>query len=397
MSSATIVLILFCVALAVSSVSFPFVLRFAKRHQIVDNPNVRKLQRVPVPVMGGTAVFLGIAVSIALAITVFQFHYLKSGIICMTVMWLVGTWDDKADVPAMVRFVIETLLVWGLITFSEIGIMDFHGLWGLNEISLYYSVPLSVVAGVGIINAINLMDGVDGYCSGFAIIASLLYSILLFRAGNMAMGSFALICVGALMPFVLHNVFGATSKMFIGDGGSLMIGTALTVFIFRILATDSLCSTFAEDGLGLIPFTLSVLAIPVFDTLRVMIVRIARGNSPFHPDKTHLHHLFIEMGFSHIGTSCSIILINTGIVAVWWLSYLLGASIDWQFYIVVFLGMAATFGFYRFMKVQQAYNDGVGTPLYLWFCKLGAHTHIERKGLWRCLQHVADDILDVKE
>lgn len=397
MSGGWIALILFCVALAVSSVSFPFVLRYAKRHQLVDNPNARKLQRVPVPVMGGTAVFLGIAVSIALAITVFHLHYLRSGIICMSVMWLVGTWDDKADVPAMIRFAIETFLVWGLITFSETGITDFHGLWGLEEISLYYSLPLSIVAGVGIINAINLMDGVDGYCSGFAIVAFVLFSIIFFSAGNMAMGSFALVCVGALMPFVLHNVFGEKTKMFIGDGGSLMIGTAFSVFIFRILSTDSMCSSFAEDGFGLIPFTLAILAIPVFDTIRVMSVRIIRGNSPFHPDKTHLHHLFIEMGFSHIGTSCCIILMNSAIVAVCFLAYLLGASINLQFYIVVILGVTATFGFYRFMKVQQAYNEGDGTPLYHWFCRLGARTHIERKGIWRLLRFVADDIFDVKE
>lgn len=397
MDSCWIALILFGTAFVVSLGVFPFVLRFAKRHQLVDNPNERKLQRVPVPVIGGTAVFAGILVAMVVAIAAFRFHFLWMGLVAMALMWMIGTWDDLRDIPAMFRFLVEIVLVWMLITFGGTGIDDFHGLWGLQDVSLYYALPLSIVGGVGIINAINLMDGVDGYCSGFCTVASLLFSVVFFVSGDVAMGCFALVCAGALMPFILHNVFGTSTKMYIGDGGSLMIGTALTVFVFGVLSKESMCSVLALRGLGLVPFTLAVLAIPIFDTLRVMGARIMRGRSPFLPDKTHLHHLFIEMGFSHAGTTVSIIFLNLLIVLIWFLAYKLGASINWQLYIVVFLGVATTFGFYRFMKLQQAFNDGEGTALYRWFTRIGEKTHIEKKAFWRWMRYLADHVLNVRE
>ena len=393
MSTGWIALILFAVALLVTLGVFPYVLRFARKHQLVDNPNARKLQRVPVPVIGGTAVFMGILAAMVVAIFVFDFHFLWVGLATMAVMWMIGTWDDIKDIPALFRFVVEMFLMWAMISISKTGIDDFHGLWGLGELSLYLSLPLSIIAGVGIINALNLMDGVDGYCSGFGIVSSILFGMFFFHSGDPAMGCFSLICAGSLIPFFLHNVFGSSSKMFIGDGGSLMIGAALTIIVFNILSKDSSCVDFADQGMGLIPFTLAVLSIPVFDTLRVMSARVMRGMSPFHPDKTHLHHLFIEMGFSHVGTSFTIILVDLLIVVIWFVSYLLGASIDWQFYIVLIASILVTFVFYRFMKEQQRANDGDGTQLYQWFCKWGSRTHLERQGIWQWMRNLVDKIL----
>ena len=390
MSNSLIAILLSLVACVVSALAFPFVLRFAKKHNLVDNPNARKLQRVPVPVIGGTAVFIGIAVSLALAIFVFHFHFLWVGLAAMAFMWLIGTWDDLKDIPATFRFLVEVALVWGMMTLSDRGINDLHGLWGFRELSLYFAMPLSIIAGVGIMNAINLIDGVDGYCSGFGMVASILFSILFFSVDDVPMGCFSLVCAGALLPFFLHNVFGKTSKMFIGDGGSLLIGTFMTCCVFNVLSKESSCSGLAEQGMGLVPFMLAVLAIPVFDTLRVMTVRILRGFSPFSPDKTHLHHLFIEMHFTHAATSAFIILMDLFVVAVWFAAWKLGVSIDWQLYIVIGLSLLLTFGFYRFMRVQQAYNDGEGTALFKAFCRLGDMTHIDRKGFWKFMRRFVD-------
>ncbi len=103
------------------------------------------------------------------------------------------------------------------------------------------------------------------------------------------------------------------------------------------------------------------------------------------------------MGFSHVGTSIFIILINLFVVAVWYLAYRLGASIDWQFYLVVTMGLLVTFGFYGFMKRQQAYNDGEGTKLYQLFRRRGAKTHIERDGFWLWMRNLVDETLNLKE
>ena len=106
-------------ALVVTAVVYPFVLRFAKKHNFVDNPNARKLQRVPVPVLGGTAVFIGFAVALGIAIMVFHLRFMGVALAATGLMWLLGTWDDMKDMPPNVRFLIESLVLWGLISIGR--------------------------------------------------------------------------------------------------------------------------------------------------------------------------------------------------------------------------------------------------------------------------------------
>ena len=131
---------------------------------------------------------------------------------------------------------------------------------------------------------------------------------------------------------------------------------------------------------------LAVLSVPVFDTLRVMSMRMIRGTSPFNPDKTHLHHLFIDLGFSHIGTTFSILSLNTLVVLAWLVSFLLGASVDVQLYVVLFFSILITFVFYRFTR-QQIRNN---TKVYRMLNKISKHTHIERKNFWKKLEIFID-------
>ncbi|MDE6711743.1 MAG: undecaprenyl/decaprenyl-phosphate alpha-N-acetylglucosaminyl 1-phosphate transferase, partial [Alistipes sp.] len=105
------------------------------------------------------------------------------------------------------------------------------------------------------------------------------------------------------------------------------VGAANCIFVIHTLDSKSLCGVFADRGFGLIPFTLAVLAVPVFDTLRVMSARVRRHVSPFHPDKTHLHHLFIDLGFSHIGTTSCILSLNVSVVLCLWALYAAGVSV----------------------------------------------------------------------
>lgn len=383
-------------AFIVTTLVYPFVLSYAQKNGIVDNPNARKLQRVPVPVMGGVAVFVGILISVLVSNIQINDLTIWVGFVCMVIMLVIGAIDDIRDIPATLRFIIETALVYGMIVVADIGIDSLHGLWNVGEIPTSISLPLSIIAGVGVINATNLIDGVDGYASGYGIMSCSLYAVLAFYVGDMVIGRLALIFVGSLVPFFLHNVFGRKSKMFIGDSGTLMMGTVMTLFVFSILSKNSDCCVLEQKGLGLVPFTVAVMSIPVFDTLRVMGARVVRGTSPFHPDKTHLHHLFIEMGFSHIGTTLSILLLDFLIVAIWFILWLLGASIDVQFYIVVGLSMFVTFGFYRFMKIQQNRGpkdeDGypMGTKIWRFFCILGDKSHIERNGMWAFMRKLMD-------
>ena len=380
------ILIPFVVSLIAAIWIYPKVLRIALLKDVVDNPNARKLQRVPVPVLGGVAVMFGILVALSVCRLFYDCSGLFTIMLAMSVLLYVGTIDDITELSPNMRFLIETFLVVMLIYTCDYSINDFHGLWGIGSISPWIGVPLTIVSVVGIINAINLIDGVDGYSSGYSVISCLLFGLMFHALGNVQMVVLAAVVAASLLPFFLHNVFGKHSKMFIGDAGTLSLGIIFSVFVTTLLSTPSGDVIALESTLGLVPFTLAVLCVPIFDTLRVMSSRMIRGKSPFNPDKTHLHHLYIELGYSHIGTTLSIITTNLLVVLCWYIAYRCGASIDLQLYLVVLLGLLVTFGFYAIMK-RQIKTQG---PLYRLYSRIGATTHVKRKGFWQLLQRWAD-------
>lgn len=396
MKNTYIGILVFFVSLVTSMAMFPWALKFARIHGIVDNPNARKLQRVPIPVFGGIVVYSGILMG-GIALSIWMWSWvLFYGLIGMTIMMFIGMWDDQKDISATLRFLIEIALVSAFIALTGVYIDDFHGLWGIDALTPWIGIPLSIFTGVGLINAVNLIDGVDGYSSGYGMMACALFGLCFWTVWSTTMVCMMLVMIGALLPFFMHNVFGVKSKMFIGDGGTLMLGMMMTVCAFFALSSTQPCYRLDDMGLSLTAFTLAVLCIPVFDTVRVMTMRILRGTSPFHPDKTHLHHLFIDMGFSHLGAALFILFLNFMVVLTWFVSWKLGASVDIQMYIVMVLGLLVTFGFYRFMKMQQ--NGGPvdeegypqGTVLWHLMIALGGFTHREDKRSWRMLRYLVD-------
>ena len=399
MNNTLIAFLVGLVSMLTSTLVFPLALRFARRHGIVDNPNARKLQRIPVPVFGGVVVYSGIFAGGLLLQTLLPNAMLMCGLAAMTVMMGIGTWDDIMDLPASLRFVIEILLVGLFIGATGVYIDDLHGLWGVHGLSPWVGLPLSVFAGVGIINAINLIDGVDGYSSGYGMLACLCFAVAFWSVWNPVMVCMTVVVIGALFPFFLHNVFGVRSRMFIGDGGTLMLGMLMVVLSFSAISSRGGLGPLGCEGFCAPAFLVAVGCIPVFDTLRVMTMRMLRGRSPFRPDKTHLHHLFIDMGFSHLGAALSILLTNALVVLVWLVSWKCGLSADAQMHVVLALGLLVTFGFHKFMTLQQ--NGGPvdaegypeGSRLWHAMCRVGEWTHREDRRPWRVMRAIMDGMM----
>ena len=266
-------------------------------------------------------------------------------------------------------------------------IEDFHGLWGIHEISMAAAIPLTIFAAVGIINSVNLIDGVNGLSSGYCILASIIFGIFFYMTNNTPMVILAAVSVGSLLPFFFHNVFGKTSKMFIGDGGALVMGLIMSIFVINTLSSDISIIGGVYNPSGLIPFTLAAMVIPVADTLRVMSSRIIRGTSPFHPDKTHLHHMFISLGFSHAGTTMMILLLNTIVIVAQLIAWRLDCPAEIQLYLVIGMGVIMSWGLYH--GVNAMHDNSIGKKLLR---KIGRATHMERKGVFLVLQRIVDKI-----
>lgn len=320
----------------------PRLVKIAKMKQIVDNPNARKLNKVPVPVLGGVGVFFGLMFGLGVAGYYVQNMEIQFElIIAMMVMLYTGVGDDIMDISPTARFALQICTVCMMMFLCGIYIDNFHGLWNIYRLPVAVAVVLTLVSGVGIINSINLIDGVDGLCSGYGMFASLLFGICFVRMGDMSYAVLAFSMFGALIPFMMHNMFGAKYKMFLGDGGSLVLGFICSLYVMRIIQSGSDHITGST-----VSFTLAVMAIPVFDTLRVMTARMLKGRSPFSADKTHLHHMFIGLGFSHVLTSVNMLILNGLVVVVWHVCNVFDLCPETQLYVTAATGIALTSGLY---------------------------------------------------
>lgn len=395
MSNLLVFIILSLLSLMVTAVFYPYVLRYARHFNVVDNPDARKLHRQPVPVMGGVAVYAGILAGCLVMSLLVSGASVRWSIMAFTIMLLLGVWDDMKNLPAILRLLVQFGIVGFYIGFTGHYIRSLYGVFGIYELSPWVGIPLSLVAGAGTINAINMIDGVDGYSSGYGIISCACFAVIFFFTGNMVWAALAVIVASALIPFFIHNVFGKRSKMFIGDGGTMMLGFMMVIFEFGVLSSHR-GSEFEARGIGPVALVLAVLCIPIFDTLKVMTMRMARGQSPFKADKNHLHHLFIDMGFSHLGATISILSINFTVILTWLLLWQCGASINMQFCIVALMGFTVTFGFYILMRWQQHSgplgDDGKpqGMPLWHAFCRIGMMSHKKNGRLWITLRKIVD-------
>lgn len=370
------------------------ILKIAKVKGIVDNPNARKLQKSPVPVLGGIAVFFGlIAGLLAYYFCEYNIDNLINSrqvpiLLGASVMLYVGSLDDILGLSPRSRLIIETLVMLGIIYGSGLCVDSLHGLWGIYQFSWWIAIPLTVFAGVGLINAYNMVDGVNGLSSGLCILCSTLLAIICWLRCDFSNCAIAICFAGSLVPFLLHNVFGKRSKMFIGDGGTMVMGFLVTWFVIRVLSSDNAETLMrlakGTHEMGLVAMMTAIASVPVFDTLRVMAGRISHGRSPFRADRTHLHHVFIDMGISHSITALSEIVINLIIVAIWFISYRLGLALETQLYIVVSAALFLVWGMYFFLSRYVSTHPNVTG--FSWVKR----THLGHRQWWISFQNWLD-------
>lgn len=214
------------------------------------------------------------------------------------IMYLTGFADDLAGVRYRYKFVTQTTSA-ALMCASGVWLDNLHGFFGIHAIPMWFGVPLTIMLVMLIVNSVNLIDGIDGLASGLCIIGISAFAALFAYCGYYRFLIVAFAAIGCLLPFYFYNVFGKVgkNKMFLGDTGSLFIGYLLAFFAMKTTTIPLEMSIVGGDSFFLI-CAYSMLLVPVFDVLRVFLKRIRRSRNPFLPDKTHIHHKFLALGFS---------------------------------------------------------------------------------------------------
>jgi UDP-GlcNAc:undecaprenyl-phosphate GlcNAc-1-phosphate transferase len=308
-------LLCFISAFTIAMVCMPPIIRLVNKFRLHDIPDARKEHSLPTPTLGGIAIVLGMVISLIL-----WFPYSLSGemVSCffsMAILFAMGITDDLSDLSAKYKFIVEIALAL-LVTLSGLRITSFGGLFGLYELPLTAQYSFTILAIVGIINAFNFVDGIDGLAAGISFMSLITMGIFFTIDSDQSFALVAFALAGSVLAFLYFNMNPA--KIFMGDTGSLVVGFIIAILCVKFIQENSFTAKPLMKAAPL--FALGMVLIPVFDAIRVSSSRIWKGRSPFQPDRTHIHHLLTNGGISHSLTSKIICAVHGFIlIEVYWL------------------------------------------------------------------------------
>ena len=272
-------------AFLIALFAVPSIIQVAYFKNLLDEPNHRTIHNSSTPRLGGLAIFTGFMSSIMI------FGKLNLGIQQLMagtlLLFFIGVKDDIATVSAFKKFFIQVLATGIVMFLADIRITSFQGFLGIHELELGFSYVFTFLVIVGVTNAINLIDGMDGLAGSIVLLISIIFGGYFYYFDSpYAFVAFAL--AGGVMGFLRYNIYKA--KVFMGDTGSLVSGFILAILAIQILEMQQIPSAPA--------IVVSIMILPIFDTLRVFALRVFNGKSPFYPDKNHLHHQLLTLGLS---------------------------------------------------------------------------------------------------
>ena len=285
-----------------------------------DTPNSRSSHSDIVPTFGGVAFYAAFIFMLFLTQRFDENNLTITLIASLTVMFFIGLKDDLQNLSAKKKFIGQLIAVFILMFHSGFRIYSFHGFLGIEDIPLILSLPLSSFLLLGLLNAYNLIDGIDGLASIVGIVIASSFGFLFYKLELWYYLAICITTISMLFAFLRFN-FSTKKKIFMGDTGSLLIGLVLGLLTMKLLSLGS--GTFSEIAISRqeIPLLiLCILIIPTFDISRVMFIRLNRKKSIFSADRNHIHHILIDSGLSHKKASLLVGLINLCIIGVMYFS-----------------------------------------------------------------------------
>ncbi|WP_439183764.1 glycosyltransferase family 4 protein [Carboxylicivirga taeanensis] len=297
--------------------SIPTILRVAHSKNLFDEPNRRSVHRMRIPTLGGLAVFIGFLFTYSLFVDWFKFIEIPFLIPALLIIFGIGIKDDILVTAPMVKLAGQLISVLIVVGLGGLQITDFHGFFGLHP-DPFWGTVLTIVGMVFIINGFNLIDGIDGLAAITGIITMISFSVWYFVNEEYHIPTLAAALVGGLLAFAYYNIFSKRQKIFMGDTGSLVLGFLVAVVAvhfsefnrpdnqYKLLHTMNSAPAVA----------IAILIVPIVDTMRVFMLRVAKGNSPFMADKNHIHHRMLALGLTHLQISLIIGAVNIAFVII---------------------------------------------------------------------------------
>lgn len=292
----------------VSFLMFPVFIHFFKKRNFLDKPGGRKIHAMSTPAMGGIPIFIGLCASLLMwsSFDLLLENRLVLG--ATTILFLLGFRDDLINLKALQKLIIQVFAAVIVVVVADIRFTSLYGLFGIETLHIAFSYLISVFTIIVITNAYNLIDGIDGLSGAIGLVSSFFFGIWFFLHSEMALSAISLALGGSLLAFLNFN--WAPAKVFMGDTGSLFIGFFLSIAAIAFIDMNyTLRGTEFAFG-GSVGTALAILIIPLGDTLKVFIKRLAKGKSPMLPDRTHTHHILLRLGCNHAQATGILLTVN---------------------------------------------------------------------------------------
>jgi UDP-N-acetylmuramyl pentapeptide phosphotransferase/UDP-N-acetylglucosamine-1-phosphate transferase len=310
-------------AFIITFYSIPAIINIAKMKKLYDYPDERKVHIDPIPSLGGLAIFAGFILSLLIVAdlsgVVANVQYIFAAFI---IIFFLGIKDDILVITPLKKFIGQILVALLLIFKAQIVITNMHGFLSLGVMNANFSFVLTLFTMIVVMNAFNLIDGIDGLAASLSIISVSFFGIFYYLNGDVFFAMMAFCFAASMASFLIYNF--PPAKIFMGDTGSILCGLVNAILVIRFIETaegSRILPSLSSPAMGF-----GILLIPLMDTLRVFGIRIIHGRSPFSPDRNHIHHWLIDIGMSHKNITLTLASIAIAIVLLTYFSLPLGTT-----------------------------------------------------------------------
>jgi len=329
----------------------PVIIKFSLEKNLLDIPGRRKIHKKVTPSMGGIAIFSGFILSTLIWVEFEYWGQIKFVLVALFIIFIIGVRDDLIPLKAYLKLIGQILAATLFIVF-DVRFASFHGFLGIYEVSFPISFIATMMTVVVITNSFNLIDGLDGLAGSLSLLSLLFFGVWFYNAGDLVFAIVSFSMMGAVLAFLIFN--WEPSEIFMGDTGALVIGMLLSVLVIQFINTNS-----ALPADHLFKFQASigtaccVIIVPLIDTARIIILRLSKRQSPFKPDKSHIHHAIMRLGKSHGQTSMIL-----GVTQILFMVIaIICKEIPDRYFILGFVGLALTLSLFLDRLIRKKLDN----------------------------------------
>lgn len=325
-------------------------LLIAFRKRLFAEQNTRSSHKEPTPAFGGISIFIVVMITLLLVIGAGFDNAIGFTLASCFILFLAGLKDDLIGTNARTKFMVQILAAFLFVVNPDFALGHLSGFLGIGLIDPNWTYIIGIVFIVSMVNAFNLIDGIDGLLGMTAIVSFSVFGVYFYLNEHYVYAIFCVTLIGALASFLTFNFGKPGGKLFMGDTGALVVGFLMATFALRILELQPIEAFEGFFPTNSVMFILSVLIIPILDTTRIIVIRLRKGEKPWYADRSHIHHVLLDMGYTHKEATARLIGLQLCSITGYWAVDGIGNVALNAYFVALYISYLALF---QLLKMKQ--------------------------------------------